>query len=483
LLKKLLASFPGSNSNQQSLIQLLRYLYPAYSWQHWRFERLASGFWQERIHQRELLDEVLRVLTNDTKDSSNISTNHLYNIHYIPDPNISNNQSIYRTSTNSKWTLVGNENIEDNDTIVINGNSGIDQKNNYIIDNRKIENDAEVWYRLRRASLITSYSNGKLGNCLDNFNDLDNISGKHFCLVACQKLHDEVLFRYGNVLGYAVMALYPEFNWKPWKFEELPSNFWEDRRRHRELFDWLGELLEIRRLDDWYRVKTIDVERLLTTSLKNECIFFDRFYGSSLIRALQAIYPDHSWYPWRFEKVPHGFWSNVLNVQRYMGWLREELQINQMRDWCQVNANQIIARGGGALISKNGGLRSFLERLFPFFPFERGLKRIHSVAIRRSSDATDTSTVPLERSEFLLDNLFPKEEILLNYRHQAMISSSSRYLIEFDIYLPRLGLAFEYQGQQHYQWIYVAGSPRKQQEKDRRKLEVSLSLKSDDHYR
>lgn len=32
-------------------------------------------------------------------------------------------------------------------------------------------------------------------------------------------------------------------------------------------------------------------------------------YNSSLIKALATIYPEHKWIPWKFGRVPRGFWS------------------------------------------------------------------------------------------------------------------------------------------------------------------------------
>jgi hypothetical protein len=78
-----------------------------------------------------------------------------------------------------------------------------------------------------------------------------------------------------NSLFEAIQAVYPEHNfqsteathqWKTWKNklpdrpkELKPHGYWSDVRNQRTFFDGLAKKLNIRHLDDWYRVthKTI----------------------------------------------------------------------------------------------------------------------------------------------------------------------------------------------------------------------------------
>jgi hypothetical protein len=59
-------------------------------------------------------------------------------------------------------------------------------------------------------------------------------------------------------------------------------------------------------------------------------------------------------------------------------------------------------------------------------------------------------------------------EIVENYRH----CNDSGKAVELDIFLPNEGLAFEYQGEQHYEDKYLLGSQWQQKQRDNAKKEI-----------
>jgi hypothetical protein len=56
-----------------------------------------------------------------------------------------------------------------------------------------------------------------------------------------------------------------------------------------------------------------------------------------------------------------------------------------------------------------------------------------------------------------VQKLFANEEILCDYKH-PQLSFTTNNKMELDIYIPSLSLAFEYQGQQHYESCSTEGS-------------------------
>jgi hypothetical protein len=43
----------------------------------------------------------------------------------------------------------------------------------------------------------------------------------------------------------AIMSIYPEHDWKLWKFGRISEEFWKDMNHQRLFFDQLGEILNI----------------------------------------------------------------------------------------------------------------------------------------------------------------------------------------------------------------------------------------------
>src|SRR5689334_7486762 len=71
------------------------------------------------------------------------------------------------------------------------------------------------------------------------------------------RIHDY----FNNSPSKALLTVYPEHNWMPWKFRMSPRGFWEKSEHHLQFFNWLGEQLGYHSLDDWYNVTQEDIHR------------------------------------------------------------------------------------------------------------------------------------------------------------------------------------------------------------------------------
>ena len=49
-------------------------------------------------------------------------------------------------------------------------------------------------------------------------------------------------------------AIYPDYDWLPWKFPKSLKNFWTDVKNQRKFMDWAAKELKIKEMDDWYNV-------------------------------------------------------------------------------------------------------------------------------------------------------------------------------------------------------------------------------------
>ena len=129
----------------------------------------------------------------------------------------------------------------------------------------------------------------------------------------------------------------------------------------RDLFDWISnsENLEFRTWEDWYNVKYLDIEPAVSSLLHLH-------YDGSLVKALQALYPEKNWQVWKFLHVPHEFWNDIENQRIFLNWLSKELLIENLDDWYKVNPSKIIENGGTGLLKCYGD--SFSKALQAIYP-------------------------------------------------------------------------------------------------------------------
>ena len=58
----------------------------------------------------------------------------------------------------------------------------------------------------------------------------------------------------GRHLSSVLAEVYPDFDWKPWKFSRIPKSVWENKTVHREFMDSVAKELKIKDKSDWYNV-------------------------------------------------------------------------------------------------------------------------------------------------------------------------------------------------------------------------------------
>lgn len=67
-------------------------------------------------------------------------------------------------------------------------------------------------------------------------------------------LLDKVSAQIIGLTVLAVMALYPDYPWKPWLFKKTSRKFWDNSENVVSFLSWLGEQCGVLTLDDWYNV-------------------------------------------------------------------------------------------------------------------------------------------------------------------------------------------------------------------------------------
>jgi len=87
----------------------------------------------------------------------------------------------------------------------------------------------------------------------------------------------------------AVLSIYPERNWQPWKFSNIKvHSIWDDCKYDKDFIELLSANMGISNLCDWYRVSWSDLLKC-----RGAARFLNRRGG--LVRALSGVYPNHPW--------------------------------------------------------------------------------------------------------------------------------------------------------------------------------------------
>jgi len=103
-------------------------------------------------------------------------------------------------------------------------------------------------------------------------------------------------------------SIFPEFQWHEWKFTSIPT-----QNSIREFLDELGSEVGIKNMKEWYSHTSY---RLFSSQLCGNA--FLRHVDYSPSQLLIQSYPQHDWEPWRFSKVPFGFWREVTHQRAYI---------------------------------------------------------------------------------------------------------------------------------------------------------------------
>lgn len=97
--------------------------------------------------------------------------------------------------------------------------------------------------------------------------------------------------------------------------------------------------------------------------------------------AVMVTYKEHSWKPWKFERTPHGWWSELAAwfaagdtyataaLREYILDIAQELQIKSMEEWHNVTPEKLRPSHSRHL-DYLGRLPKVLKRLYPTYPWK-----------------------------------------------------------------------------------------------------------------
>ena len=222
---------------------------------------------------------------------------------------------------------------------------------------------------------------------------------------------------------------YPEIDWDYGLFHKVPQGFWIDPKNQLSTIESIAKKLNIKKLDDWYNVKYLDIVKYGGRGVI-------RYYNGDKLAMLKAIYPEHDWDRSLASHLPHNYWRDSGNIIKYIDGIRQLFCIKNKEDWYRVSLQQIKSTKGGS-IAKSG----FFQALQHTYPDQKWDRDKIEMRDKRSDQRILKITI---------GKLFPHYHYYENYKFTSLLFEASGIAIEFDIFLPEINFAFEYQGQQHY---------------------------------
>jgi len=291
---------------------------------------------------------------------------------------------------------------------------------------------------------------------------------------------------YEGSLIRALISVYPEYKWMVWKFPKVPNCYWDNVYVRKELIYWIGDQLGLENPEDWYKVKK---------SLALKCVN-GRLRGS-WFKMLEGAYCESTWRWWLCGRTPRGFWNDKKNVLQFSQWLLKStpIRINE------ISYRILRSFGGGNICIPFGGFRNFIDYLEQEAPIDTNKykyeydedhdddddnndndkKKSHMRSSRMHcfSKCTSKAQMHLLRT---IRCLLPEEncgEVRTNHCEDLFLLQAKvrrkHIRFELDVFLPRLSLAFEYQGEHHYRMHPLTGPADLQQSRDLFKRQLCVS--------
>lgn len=156
-----------------------------------------------------------------------------------------------------------------------------------------------------------------------------------------------------------ITAVYPEHDWKPWLFVQVPKEFWLSKKNRVAYMFWLEDQLGYDRPEDWYTVAKRDFIENHGGSLMQ--------YGYKTVQLVRELYPKLDWHPWMFKQVYQGYWDKKSHRVEYLNWLGDQLGYKNERDWLQIKRKD-FARHFGAALFADQYLKNPLKAVKELFP-------------------------------------------------------------------------------------------------------------------
>ena len=154
----------------------------------------------------------------------------------------------------------------------------------------------------------------------------------------------------------AINKAYPERNYKPWDFGQVPTGYWNNIENGINATKWL--------IETKLQLSEEELKEQLSTKLFQEnglSGMLQTCFNSSSYEAINTTYPEKNYQPWEFNQVPISYWDNIDNGIKATKWLIEtRLQLSE-----EDLKEQLSFK-----LFKENGLGGMLHHCFNGSPYE-----------------------------------------------------------------------------------------------------------------
>ena len=481
-------------------IQMIKTIYPEYDWNIIDFDKIPKNHFDKISNQKEYLDTITKQLNIQNDDDwSSIYESHIRSF--------SGGNQLLSLYNNNLYTLLS--------SLYPNKNWDFFSK----LDASKPSNNA-YWDNLdNQRKLMDSISN-QLN--IKSKNDWKKITLQQF-----QDMYGsyEILKRYSSIFD-ALKSIYPDENWNFFEItNKIPISYWNSIDNQREFFNYLSNQLNIHSLDQWYSIPLQSIRKFggsnllasqgkiydilknvypdfnwkiyLFIPIPNECFsdiqihkdylndlaiqfnvkskqdwskitnsHFISYNGSwmlsiynNIFNILCTLYPNEDWKVWESRpNIRSDFWDSDT-IHSWVQQFENDNLITSPEHWYRVSQVQIRQAKGYGIINKFGSVENFLKYIYPDFNWDSNLILLKN---KRASQ---------RRLFVLIQRLFSLYEVIEEFNHPELTRISGS-IVELDIFIPDLKLAFEYQGKHHYEELATWSGIELQKTRDKEKLDL-----------
>jgi hypothetical protein len=239
------------------------------------------------------------------------------------------------------------------------------------------------------------------------------------------------IVRFYNSMHLAITSHVQELkNKMEWEFKEVRHGFWANKENRIKYMLWLANRLNWHNSEDWYKI--------------NQKIFYDnngsgilQFFNSSPISVVKDFITDYDFKEWLFTITSSGFWHKRENRLSYLKWLEIELGYNSCEDWYDVMLEDFLNNKGHAFIGHyNRRPILALVDLLPEYNWDTLRMKKNKIKAKQ------------KRIYRIIKSMY--SDAIWEYRSDNIRFKKSGRKMEFDIFIPSLNVAIEYQGLQHF---------------------------------